>query len=518
MSAPISSTMDSITRQTLAGKQILLTGTTGFLGKVILEKLIRSVPDVAGITLLIRGNRRYPTAEERFRAEVATSSVFDQLRQEQPQVFEAFLNDRITCISGEITEERLGLERDSYEALAASIDVVINSAASVNFREALDKALTINTYCLETLADLAQAAGNVPFIQISTCYVNGRNAGTIKERPGSSATGKISRSTDGYHDIAAVFDRLNTLVQGVKSRIGDETAREAALIELGQSEANYHGWGDTYTFTKWLGEQLLLKRMRGKTLTIVRPSVIESCLEEPVAGWIEGVKVTDAILLAYARNKVSLFPGRSDGIVDIIPADLVANAVILATGEALREPGTSRIYQSCSGLRQPLVVRDYIRLICGEMKRNWQKYPKLAREAPRKKFTLVNKHLFVGLIQLLRGAMTLADRLAFRSASNKSKGLQAVETTLKLTRIYSTYTSPNYVFHNDRLMALADRCGASDQVIFPVDAARIDWAHYFEEVHIRGLNRYGMEDRKPKAASPVPADANDLGDELPESA
>lgn len=38
----------------LRGKHVLITGTTGFLGKVVLEKLIRAVPDIGGIHLLIR--------------------------------------------------------------------------------------------------------------------------------------------------------------------------------------------------------------------------------------------------------------------------------------------------------------------------------------------------------------------------------------------------------------------------------------------------------------------------------
>ncbi len=32
----------------LRGKHVLITGTTGFLGKVVLEKLIRAVPDIGG--------------------------------------------------------------------------------------------------------------------------------------------------------------------------------------------------------------------------------------------------------------------------------------------------------------------------------------------------------------------------------------------------------------------------------------------------------------------------------------
>ena len=37
-----------------AGKNIFLTGATGFLGKVYIEKLIRCCPDVAGIYCIVR--------------------------------------------------------------------------------------------------------------------------------------------------------------------------------------------------------------------------------------------------------------------------------------------------------------------------------------------------------------------------------------------------------------------------------------------------------------------------------
>lgn len=36
------------------GKQVLLTGATGFLGKVVLEKLLREVPEVGRVFLMIR--------------------------------------------------------------------------------------------------------------------------------------------------------------------------------------------------------------------------------------------------------------------------------------------------------------------------------------------------------------------------------------------------------------------------------------------------------------------------------
>lgn len=43
-----------------AGKSILITGATGFLGKVLIEKLLRSCPDVREIFLLMRPKKGMP--------------------------------------------------------------------------------------------------------------------------------------------------------------------------------------------------------------------------------------------------------------------------------------------------------------------------------------------------------------------------------------------------------------------------------------------------------------------------
>ena len=116
----------------LRGKRVLITGTTGFLGKVVLEKLIRSVPDIGGIYLLIRGNKRHPDARSRFDNEIATSSVFDRLRSVDADWFETFLEERVHCITGEVTEPCFGMGEDAWQKLAGELDAVINSAASAS--------------------------------------------------------------------------------------------------------------------------------------------------------------------------------------------------------------------------------------------------------------------------------------------------------------------------------------------------------------------------------------------------
>ena len=128
----------------LKGKHVLITGTTGFVGKVMLEKIMRSVPDIGGVYLLIRGTKKYANAGSRF----------EFLKLNAPDYFNDFCHDKIHCISGEITEYQFGLPRIEFRDLAAKIDAVVNCAASVNFREELDRALKINTYSLRNYQTL----------------------------------------------------------------------------------------------------------------------------------------------------------------------------------------------------------------------------------------------------------------------------------------------------------------------------------------------------------------------------
>jgi len=56
------------------GKTILLTGTTGFVGKVILEKILRST-DCKRIYVMMRPKKTV-TPEERLTKEILSSEIF----------------------------------------------------------------------------------------------------------------------------------------------------------------------------------------------------------------------------------------------------------------------------------------------------------------------------------------------------------------------------------------------------------------------------------------------------------
>src|SRR5690606_23027077 len=121
----------------------------------------------------------------------------------------------------------------------------------------------------------------------------------------------------GYVDTDRVVASLQRQINE-RYAISDIDERHTALVDLGLATANAYGWNDTYTFTKWLGEQRLLNALQGRALTVLRPSIVESVLKDPTPGWIEGLKVADAVIMAYAREHVMLFPGRPKAAIDII--------------------------------------------------------------------------------------------------------------------------------------------------------------------------------------------------------
>jgi nucleoside-diphosphate-sugar epimerase len=498
-------------RVAYAGKRILLTGATGFVAKVLLEKLIRTMPDLGRIVLLVRAGE-HGDARARFVREIAASSVFDHLRAVRPAWLERFLAERVECVTGEITAPGFGLPPERFAALARDVDIVVNAAASVDFREPLDQALAINTLSLRHVTAFARVAG-APLVHVSTCYVNGYNRGEMREQvvaPAFAAGAAIPRHRDGWYDVDALIASLQRKIERVRSRGGDPERLRRRLTDLGIAQAQRHGWNDTYTFTKWLGEQVALRAMHGRMLTIVRPAIIESTLREPAPGWIEGVKVADAVILAYARGKTSFFPARREGIIDIVPVDLVANAIVLAGAEALTGDVRQRIYQCCSGSTNPLALGELIRLLQAESKRNWRKYDRLFHAEPKHDFRTVGEGTFRFVLGAFGFGATVWNGLRrLAGAPGATRALEKLRTTRTLALTFAFYAHPRYRFHNAGLLALAARFGEEGCRLYPVDARLIDWEDYLCRVHMAGLNRYALRrrDAVPDEPAAVRADA-----------
>jgi len=98
-----------VIREGLAGNRIAVTGTTGFLGTALLERLLRTVPD-ADLVLLLRPGRR-STVDQRARREIFRNDAFDRLRADVGgnAAFDAMIERRVTVIPGDVGRDALAL-------------------------------------------------------------------------------------------------------------------------------------------------------------------------------------------------------------------------------------------------------------------------------------------------------------------------------------------------------------------------------------------------------------------------
>ena len=111
--------------EALAGKRIAVTGSTGFLGTALVERLLRGAPECQ-LVLLVRPPRR-GDVQRRVDREILKNDAFDRLREEWGDQFDSICAGRIQVVAGDVGTDGLGLN-DEDRATFASCDIVIHSA------------------------------------------------------------------------------------------------------------------------------------------------------------------------------------------------------------------------------------------------------------------------------------------------------------------------------------------------------------------------------------------------------
>lgn len=164
-------------------RNVFLTGCTGFVGKVLLEKILRSIPNVGKIYLLVRP-RKGSTAEERFHSEVISSECFNRLRNEIGiNEFTKLIQQKCYPVIGELTQSACGISPDMQVQLQNEVNIILHCAAVVDFNERLDRAIELNVLGTLRMLDLAKQCQNIAaFVHVSTCYTNSNRRGWIDEK------------------------------------------------------------------------------------------------------------------------------------------------------------------------------------------------------------------------------------------------------------------------------------------------------------------------------------------------
>ncbi|MFW5921084.1 MAG: SDR family oxidoreductase, partial [Polyangiales bacterium] len=321
----------------MQGRHVLVTGVTGFLGKVWLGMLLERVPTLGRITVVIR-SRRGETARERFEKIAATSPALRPLRAVHGGRILMWLRERVHVVKGDCSKPLCGLGEERAREVCADVDAVVHFAGVTDFMPDPKDALSSNVRGAVHAADLAALSAGRRLIHVSTTFVAGRVRGEVAETltPGVSPNGTRFDAERELEDLVRVTDEI------------DDKPRRTDIV---RERAESLGWPNLYTYSKGLAEHLLASRDDVR-VTMVRPAIVECARSYPFEGWNQGINTSGPLVWLFSTS-FRHFPSRPDHHFDVVPVDTVARGVMLVAAAALRDEARD-VYQLGSSDTNPL--------------------------------------------------------------------------------------------------------------------------------------------------------------------
>ncbi len=528
------------------GKKIFFIGGTGFVGKVTLSMLLHNFPNVGRVYATVRA-RNLEESNNRFWASIVTSPTFDPLREKYGDGFEDFIREKVVPVNGDVGNEFLGMDEAEAQKIMQDCDVIINGAGNVTFNPPLESALRTNVVGSNNILKLARMMKRPTLVHVSTCFVAGKRSGAVWEN--EKVVGYFPRKNEligttfdvdkEIEDCARLSEQArqeaDDAVQIAKFREqarkrfeeegrdpDDEAELKSAIFrerkmwirerttELGAARAEYWGWTNIYTYSKSLAEQIIAKQ-DDVVKTLVRPSVVESANEYPFAGWNEGFTTTAPLLLIALRGQ-PIIPVNEKLVLDIIPVDMVAGAILAAAMNVLIDDKPPLVFQASSGDSNPNDMKRMVGLV-GLYKRDYYKekdtgnkllnnFAAMIETSPttQAKYERYSAPMFN---KLAKRANNLLDKAAPNWAggrlgnivSDLKKSVESFEQTTQETidafAMFKPFMVDNaYEYRSDNVRALMSLVKEKEKHLLPWYPEKLDWYDYWLKVHFPGMRKW----------------------------
>ncbi|XP_022227324.1 fatty acyl-CoA reductase wat [Drosophila obscura] len=454
--------MDSDIQRFYNGKIIFLTGGTGFLGKVIIEKLLRST-EVKRIYSLTRP-KRGESIQERI-AKWEQDVVFSELLKSHPEALK-----RVVPIAGDCLVPDLGIGAADRKLLASEVQIVMHGAATVRFDEALHLALDINTRATRLMVQLAKQMVQLQsFVHISTAYSN-------------CVVTHVEEKFYPEH-LTCSSDK----VLAIREQLSDKLIDDMTPALLGS-------YPNTYTYTKALAEDLILREAVGLPLCIFRPAIIVATYKEPIFGWTDNLYGPIAIMFGSARGVMRLMCVKTEAHIAVVPVDYSANMALACAWKTDRsaQSGSGReptIYTLAPSEKNLLTFGAFI-----QQSVSWREffpltkmvwYPFIHCVSDPRLFTVVAffYHMLPGFFM----------DLLLRLTGRKPRMVQLYHKIHKNIALLGPFTSRSFVFDTKNSSRLRELMSAKDRLIYQFDMASLDWTDYFHKA-LLGVRIYLAKD------------------------
>lgn len=425
------------------GKTVFVTGATGLVGKLIIEKLLRL--EAQKIFILIRHKKGVGAAA---RVDILLDEVVfrghDKVRHGQ-----------VIAVEGDLSAPLLGISENDANVLVEETQLVFHAAARVSFDDNFQEAVQINVLGTQEVVALAEKMLNLEaFLYVSTAFAN-CTQNWVKEQlyPPPMEPAAFLRAID--------------------------MMCEDELLAL--SGAVTKPWPNSYTYTKALAESLVARSKL--PFAIVRPSIILTTYTEPIPGYTNNIYGLNGVIVGVATGilRIMYMP---DSPVDCVPADYVINCTLLAAWKRAHDT-TATVFHCVSTNDKALrcqFVRDRASLYADIMpplqclwriKMQYTNSPTMARVL--EVFYHLIPAIFFDLLLRIRQQPAMIMRIYRKIATFNGA----------IAMIFSSQKPKT----NDRMMALFDSLSDAEQKTFFCDVRTIDWCDFFEN-YLAGMRAH----------------------------
>ncbi|CAH0715880.1 unnamed protein product, partial [Brenthis ino] len=443
---------ESQIQKMFSGSTVFLTGATGFIGKLLVEKLLRSCPKIKKLYLLIRPKKN-KDIKKRLQ-EQFDHLLYDKLREKMPDFFK-----KIDIVEGDIGQINMGMSDADRSKLINEVEFIFHGAATVRFDEALKTAVEINVRGTREILTLAHACTKLrALVHISTAYCN-CNLNEIDEKfYGSTISGDI------------LIDLVENIDENILKKI-----TPGLLGNL----------PNTYAYTKLAAEDFVQKHSQGLPVAVFRPSMVISTASEPVPGWIDNIYGPTGVIAGAGVGLIHTLHFNIQTKTDVVPGDYVVNGIIAAAWKTAKDyPGnyehsdlanSPTIYNYVSSEQNPLIMETLMNNI---VKYEW--------EVPTMKAVWIymcwitpSKFLYNFYFLLLHSIPALiVDTIAIL-IGKKPFLRRAYKKIRKYLEIISYFGLQEWKFHNKNTLSLLKELDDTDKHIFNCDIETLKWEEYF---------------------------------------
>ncbi|KAA8544228.1 hypothetical protein F0562_022240 [Nyssa sinensis] len=245
-----------------------------------------------------------------------------------------------------------------------------------------------------------------------------------------------------------------------------------------------------------MAEMLLGQLKDNLPLVILRPTIITSTYKEPFPGWVEGIRTIDSLAVGYGKGRITCFLGDPESIIDLIPADMVVNSMIVAMAAHANQP-SDMIYQVGSSMAKPVKftqLQDFAL-------RYFVTNPWIGKDG---KPVIVGKVTVLGTMDSFQRYMAIRYLLPLKGLELVNAAFcqyfqrlyldlhRKINFVMRLIELYKPYLffKGTYDDMNTEKLRVAARESGVETDVFYFDPKSINWEDYFMNTHIPGVVKY----------------------------